>query len=239
MHKFHYLLIITSLLVLNSCVSKKKFVEMQTDRDKYKSQTSELLGENGKLKKDLTQAEVEFEMMKNELHASTAIKDDLIAELTKKVSSLETSTLNLQKRLSSTMNMFQQEQYTATQQNSSLAALELENEQLKRDTISLNYAMKLARQRMDKLNDEISLKTDRINDRNIQIGDLRSQMKVKEGEYNLLQKNLEKQKSNMSEVSQAFIELRKEMLRANTSGQAIDPNKNGTVSKISKALGQY
>lgn len=212
---------------------------MQDDRDKYRSQTNELLGENSKLKKDLNQAEKEFEVMKNELHASTAVKDDMIDELSQKVSSLEANTLDLQKRLSNTMNMFQQEQFTASQQNSSIASLELQVEQLKRDTVSLNYSMKLARQRMDKLQEEISLKTDRINDRNIQIGDLKSQLKVKEAEYAALQQKLNTQKANMSEVSQSFIELRKEMLRAKTSGKPIDPNANSSVSKISKALGQF
>lgn len=239
MHKIHYLLIITSLLLFNSCVSKKKFIEMQSDRDKYKSQTNELLGENGKLKKDLNQAETEFETMKNELHASTAVKDDLIDELSQKVTSLETNTSNLEKRLSNTMNMFQKEQFTATQKNSSIASLELQIEQLKRDTISLNYSMKLARARMDKLKEEIDLKTDRINDRNIQIGDLRSQIKVKEANYTSLQKKLDEQKANLASVGSSFIELRKELLRAKTSGQPIDPNSNGTISKISKALGQY
>lgn len=239
MQKYNYLFIITALIIFSSCVSKKKFVSMEQQKEKYKTQTTLLLDENGKLKRNITQAESEFETLKNELHAGNAVKDDLIDELTQKVNSLESTTANLKSKLNNTMSMFQQEQTSSLDQNSTIASLELEIEQLKRDTLSLNYSMKLIQERTKKLKEEIDTKTERINDRNIEISSLKSDLVKSNGEINSLKGKISAQKEKMADIGKSFIELRKELLRANTAGKPIDPNSNSTISKISKSLDQY
>lgn len=239
MQKYHHLFIITVLIVFSSCVSKKKFLSMEQQKEKYQSQTTLLLEENGKLKRNITQAESEFETLKNELHAGNAVKDDEIDALTRKVKTLESTTTNLKSKLNNTMNRFQQEQTTSLDQNSTIASLELEIEQLKRDTLSLNYSMKLIQDRTEKLKDEIDTKTGRINDRNIEINTLKSEIAKNNGKIKTLQGKIATQKENVADIGKSFIELRKELLRANTAGKAIDPNSNSTISKISKSLDLY
>jgi molecular chaperone GrpE (heat shock protein) len=55
----------------------------------------------------------------------------------------------------------------------------------------------------------------------------------------LLENQLMEKTRILLNVSEAFIELRKELLSAKSNGQPIDPNQNKNMDKVARLLGHY
>lgn len=53
------------------------------------------------------------------------------------------------------------------------------------------------------------------------------------------EQQLVRNKEKMEAISTALIELRKELLSAQSAGKSIDPNKNKHIDKMAKELGHY
>src|SRR5690606_6380053 len=81
------LLLFFSLFVF-SCVSKKKFIEMQAGRQRAELQVEQLTRENNARGERIEVMIADYEAMKNELMGSNAEKDEYIDNLNKEIVSL-------------------------------------------------------------------------------------------------------------------------------------------------------
>jgi chromosome segregation ATPase len=187
---YSFLFIIAFLLVLTSCVSKKKYLEMESGRLRAE-QLSKQLGEENNSKAARIEALIaDFESMKNELLENNALKDNyidslnseiyvLVDRLNKEKESLETTSFNLD---------FEKQRLTS--------ALDTKDKTLK----SLQSEV-------ERLKTEITDKNTVIDEKNFDIGKMRDQSKVleeklKTGEKNLagLQLELEKVKAETDKL---------------------------------------
>ncbi len=226
-------------LVLSGCVSKKKYVALESLKDQYLKQSTALQKENETLKNKLESSERDFELMKQDLHYNNAKKDEDLMALNQKVKELENSFSRAQTELSRTRDLYKDQQYYNTQASNEIIRLEFAVEQLKRDTVSLNYSLKMVREKnielQVKINERLALINEKINDNN----QLKTELAGQEGKVLSLEAELALQKSKLDEISEAFIELRKEMLRAKAANTIIDPSVDPNVSKIGKLLEHY
>ena len=85
------LLIIISAMSLSSCVSKKKFVEMESSKLRAEQRVRELTGENEAKASRIGTMIADFEKMKQELMGSNAKKDQLISDLAAKINALNSN----------------------------------------------------------------------------------------------------------------------------------------------------
>lgn len=226
-------------LVLSGCVSKKKYVALESLKDQYLKQSTALQKENETLKNKLESSERDFELMKQDLHYNNAKKDEDLMALNQKVKELENSFSRAQTELSRTRDLYKDQQYYNTQASNEIIRLEFAVEQLKRDTVSLNYSLKMVREKNNelqiKINERLALINEKINDNN----QLKTELAGQEGKVISLEAELALQKSKLDDISEAFIELRKEMLRAKAANTIIDPSVDPNVSKIGKLLEHY
>lgn len=232
-------ILIISLLVLSSCVSKKKYLDMVAAKEKYQEESKKMTAENKLLKTDLKQSEKDFKMMKDFLFASDAAKNDELMAVQKDLLSIEESYNVIKEDLNKTKDMFKDQRYFNAKASSEIARLEIEIKQLARDTASLNYSMKLARQRVDEYKNRAEERTAQLNDKNIEIGTFKTTIATKDSELAALKSTVEAEKAKINQISELFIALRKQMILSNSKGVAIDPNSNSNIDKIGKALGHY
>ena len=88
-NKLTVLFITVFALLFTSCVSKKKFLEMQDGRLQSEQQVRELTQENNARAERIKKMIADFEAMKNELLGSNAEKDEYIDNLNKKIVDLD------------------------------------------------------------------------------------------------------------------------------------------------------
>jgi hypothetical protein len=81
----------------------------------------------------------------------------------------------------------------------------------------------------------LALINEKINDNN----QLKTELARQEGKVLSLEDVLTVQKKKLDDISETFIELRKEMLRAKVANTIIDPSADPNVSKIGKLLEHY
>ena len=212
---------------------------MESLKDQYFKQSTALQKENETLKNKLESSERDFELMKQDLHYSNAKKDEDLLALSQKVKELENSFSRAQTELSRTRDLYKDQQFYNTQASNEIIRLEFAVEQLKRDTVSLNYSLKMVREKNSelqvKINERLALINEKINDNN----QLKTELAGQEAKVLSLEAELALQKSKLDDISNAFIELRKEMLRAKAANTIIDPSVDPNVSKIGKLLEHY
>lgn len=230
----------TVLIVLSSgCVSKKKYSSMEALKNQYLKQSTALQKENATLKNSLQNGEIEFESTKEELHLSNAKKDETLLELSNRLKDMEQNFSRAQTELSKTRDLYKDQRYYNTQASNEITRLEFQVEQFKRDTVSLNYSLRLAKERTNEIQKRLEERVDQVNSKNTDIAGLNNLIAQKEAQIKQLGDKLDLQNKKLDEISTAFIELRKEMLRAKAGNVILDPATEPNVAKISKALGHF
>ncbi len=232
-------LVLVLSLALSGCVSKKKYTAMVASKDKYQKEANKMKAENADLRKNLQTAESDFKSIKDQLFASDAAKNDALTQLQQQLSEVEKSYDLLKSDLSKTQSQVKDQRYFNAKASSEIARLEIEVKQLARDTASLNYSLKLARQRVDEYKEQSMDKTNDIIEANSNINELKKDITSKDDEIANLQAAVDAETAKVNAVKNTFVELRKEMLRAYADGKAIDPNANSTVNEIGKKLESY
>ncbi|MFC0876534.1 hypothetical protein ACE01N_08055 [Saccharicrinis sp. FJH2] len=227
------------VLLAGSCVSKKKYLAMETLKNQYVKQATNLQKENDELKDNLTSAEKEFDEFNQNLRYSNSVKDGDIAEVTQQLKDMEENFNRAQSELSRTQDLYKDQRFYNTQASNEITRLEFAIEQLKRDTVSLNYSLKLAKQKNDQVQKRLMERVDQLNEKNSDIAKLQNEMAAKDEAIKEVENQLTEQKAKIDAINTAFIELRKDMLRAKASNTIIDPGTDPNVAKISKALGHY
>lgn len=232
-----YLLFVT--LILTSCVSKKKYLEMVDAKEKFEEEANRANAENASLKSDLTQAEKDFKLMKDFMFGADAKKNDELAKVEQQLQVVEDSYNLLQEDLNKTKNLFKDQRYFNAKASSEIARLEIEVKQMARDTASLNYSLKLLQQRADEYKNSAQQRAEQVNSKNLEISSLKGSVEERESSIAQLEQDIKTQQDKINAINDAFINLRKQLVIAKSDNKPLDPNSNQNVDKISKNLGHY
>ena len=227
-------------LTLNSCiVSKKKYEVLMLEKNELADELTDKKKENKTLQSELNQAIVDFEEIKTDFGKSNSLRSDEIADLMIKVTQLEDQSAELNQKLKETLGKFK-----AKEKAGYLAEEELDKTiqtitTLKRDTANLQYSIKMAKQRSEALQEELAATKTKLTESNSKKYELSKAVEAQAAEVKGMEQKLVKSQQNLTEISDAFIELRKELLSAKSNNKAIDPNQNNYINRIAKLLGHY
>jgi len=232
-------LFIITVFILSGCVSKKKYVALETKKNSLAKQLNDKKAENKKLEADLKSAVADYEDMKYKLSRSNAIKSDDISDLMIQTTALQTKVEDLTSQLSKIRNdlKYNKNSYQKTADNLKETKRQLLS--LQKDTAGLHYSIKLARDRNDMLSQELSSVKQKYNNLYADYSQLKDDASKKDIQLKSLEKQLITQKETIESISNNFIKLRKQLLEAETNKKPINPNKNTYIDKIAKLLGHY
>lgn len=233
--------VITALVLsLSSCVvSKKKYDALLSENGQLSKDLDKKTTEGEKLQVNLERAISEYEGMKNDFGKSNALKTDEISDLMIMVTQLKDESERLNTKLEETVGKFKAKEVDSYMANEELTQTTKTVNNLKRDTASLNYSLQLAKQRNKMLQEELRTSQEKVSASGIKRVEIQKELDAKSAQLKSMERQLVKGQQNMSEVSKAFIELRKEMLKSKTNNTIIDPNKNKQVDKVARLLGHY
>jgi chromosome segregation ATPase len=190
--KYLILLFSALLVVSTSCVSKKKYVEMENGRLKAEENSRQLSSENNSKAVRIEALIADFESMKNELLENNSIKDNYIDSLNGQIFVLEES-LNKEK-----------ESLEETSFN-----LDFEKQRLTNAVESKDKSIKALQTKVENMETEVSNVNTVVDQKNFEIGKLKDQAsllegKIEKGENDLavLQTELEKVKTETSKLQE-------------------------------------
>jgi chromosome segregation ATPase len=146
-------------LIFTSCVSKKKYLDMQDARMKAEQQARELTSENDAKAERIKVMVADFEAMKNELMANNSEKDQYIDNLNKEIASLNDQLSNQKQSLQS--NTF---------------TYSFEKDRLAENLEARDKSISALESRIKNLEKETALQSSQLSDRNIRISSLNDQM---------------------------------------------------------------
>lgn len=186
-------LIFTVFAVLfTSCVSKKKFVEMQDGRLQAEQQVRQLTQENNNRAERIKEMIADFEAMKNELLGSNAEKDEYIDNLNNEISGLKN-------QLEQQVESLEASSFTYGFEKERLAETLKEREQTIRSLES----------RVKELENDLSRQSSSLSERNVRMGVLNDQIEALEAESargeqqkNVLQQQIKKLEQDISSLNQ-------------------------------------
>ncbi|TAJ13178.1 hypothetical protein DMA11_09765 [Marinilabiliaceae bacterium JC017] len=234
------LIFLFALTFLNACVvSKKKYEALMLEKNQLSTQLDEKTTENSTLKSNLESSISDYEEMKYELNKSNALKSDELSDLLIQMTSLRKESEELNEKLKNTL-----QKYKAKEENNAQTTEELEHSihqlrKLQKDTASLQYSLKLAKERNDMMRSELQKVKEQSNNNYKKRAQLEKDLNAQIAKLSTIESQLVKNKSTMDDISKAFIDLRKEMLSAKSKNKSLDPNKNKQIDKIAKLLGHY
>lgn len=180
--KYFLLIFSLFLLVFSSCVSKKKFLEMQDGRLKAEELSRKLSDENDAKAERIKALIADFESMKNELLESNALKDNYIDTLNRKIFLLNE---DLNKR---------EESLQETSFN-----LDFEKQRLTNALNSKDKTIKSLQAKVEELNTEVYNASTVVNQKDFEIGKLKDQVQALDGKI----------ESGKSEIAKLQVELQK------------------------------
>ncbi len=210
------LFVTVSVMIFTSCVSKKKFVEMQNGRLSAEEQVRNLTAENNARAARIEALISDFEAMKNELMESNSEKDQYIDNLNKEIAGL-----NVQ--LSEQKQSLQEKSFTYGFEKDRLS--ETVQERDKR-------ILTLERQ-ISELEKELSSQATTLSDRNIRINTLSDQLSFFENEKEAAK---QQQEAQMQQVENLKNEINTLKGQISEKDQAITRLQNN-VNLLKRELG--
>ncbi len=233
------LLILISFLLSGCVVSRKKYEAMVSERDLLDEQLTETRTENRQLEVNLEDAIADFESMKYELHRSDALKSDKVSNLFAQTEELSEEVSALKKDLSDARNEYRSQQSTSMERAKKLESLESQVAHLRKDTASLKYSLQMSKERQNNVQKELHEVKEKYNMLVANNAQLKTNLEKSKQKITMLEGQLIEKNQSLKNVSEAFIELRKELLTAKSKGTAIDPNQNKIIDRIARLLDHY
>lgn len=228
-----------ALLMLSSCVSKKKYLSMQGD---YMSQTDSLVNVTADLNNRLDLGETDFESTKHDLLVSDAAKNDKIATLENQLQELQSGFDDVTRTLDDTKDMVEVSQSESQKTSFQIARMNSDLVKLRQDTVSLNYALTLQKRKakdiQSTLDKQLQKYTTKMTANTVEVSRLKKDMETSRLKTKEVERQLAIKQKQIDDINDSFVELRKDLLRAKTKNVVIDPNANSNVSKMAKSLGQ-
>ncbi len=233
------ILILLPLLASGCLVSKKKYNAMTSQKELLAKRLSAEQAENKLLKEDLKSAIADFETMKYELHKSDALKSDKVGLLLAGSETLKDQVKELEQDLKEARRQFQYQKNNSQESESQLELLNQKIKNLSSDTANLQFTLNMTKEREQAMHQELKTTKEQYRDAAMSAAKLKTEMEQQKQKMVLLEQQLVSKAQTLQNVSESFIELRKALLSAKTSGKSIDPNNNKLVDKIARLLGHY
>lgn len=182
MNSKHFIfLVAVSSLFITSCVSKKKFTEMQNGRLRAEEQVRQLTEENNARAARIKAMIADFESMKNELMESNVEKDQYIDNLNKEIAGLN-------EQLTEQRQSLQERNFT----------FGFERERLSETLQEREKTIRALERQISELEKESSRQTSTLSDRNVRINALNDQIAALEVEKT----RGEKQRTDLEQQAQ-------------------------------------
>lgn len=215
LQKISILLIAFILVTFSSCVSKKKFLEMQTGRLKAEELSRQLDEENRAKAARIEALIADFESMKNELLESNAIKDQAIVSLNGEIFSLKEN-LNSQKESLKETNYtldFEQQRLTnaVKEKDKIISGLQKKADELEQEITEKNSVIDQQNFSLGKLKDEVSVTEGKLQTSNNKIADLQSELQKVKTETSKLQEQMKEKDAMITKLQNNVNLLKKEM----------------------------
>lgn len=186
LNKFSFAILLV-VLIFSSCVSKKKFLEMQSGRTQAEEQVRQLTEENNTKAARIEAMIEDYEQMKNELLENNALKDNYI-------DSLNTEIFALNEELQEQQESLQETSFT----------LDFEKQRLTNALASKDRTINQLEAQIDELENDVSSRSSLIDQKNYDIGlmedkilQLQGQIKEKDNELEGLQNELQSVKEQV------------------------------------------
>ena len=220
-NKYSIILFTALVLVFTSCVSKKKYLEMQSGRQRAEQTVRELTEANNTKAARIEAMIADYEEMKNSLLENNAIKDNHIDSLNTAMFVLEEQLAEQKESLQKTSFTLDFEKQRLTEalanKNRTIQRLENEIEELENDITSSsslvdqkNYDISLLDDKVEQLQEQLESKDERIEELEIeleqareetqaQITALETQLQEKEQTVTRLKNNVRLLKNELGE----------------------------------------
>ena len=185
----YFILIVIALsLIVTSCVSKKKFVEMQNGRLQAEDMVKQLTEENNTRARRIEALIADFEIMKNELLESNAIKDQYIDSLNARIfvlnenldqksQSLQETSFNLDFEKERLTNALKSKDGSIKSLQSSFN-LDFEKQRLTQALESRNRIIKELESQVDQLESDITNSSSLLDQKNYDLNLLQDKVKM-------------------------------------------------------------
>ena len=182
-------LVLLTSFVLPSCVAKKKFIEMETSRNRADRRVRELTA-------DVKQLEADFNRYKNEFHFNNSIKDNKIDSLRKEITNLNLDLNSKSDNIEGQIFSFQVEKRRLNQM---LADKDREIREMKNTISALNIEIS----DLKNLEQELNIKVQNLETKSrSQVADL----ELKESDTEKLRKEIELKKSELNKLKSTLAE---------------------------------
>lgn len=213
--KIYPVAIVIIILTVTSCVSKKKFVEMESFKNRAENRVRELTDENTAKEKRIETMVSDFEKMKGELMESNAIKNHQIDSLSGKINVLSSDVSEKASTIEEKIFAFEYEKRRLTEDAANAKRqikskeTELENLSaqlggLKNEITRLNFDFDREKSNSKSLEGQLQLKEEKIlgnqqvvEKLNTEIQNLRKQLSEKDQAIEKLENNVKLLKSQL------------------------------------------
>lgn len=207
-NKYFILLFLISGIFMQSCVSKKKFVEMQEGRLQAEEQVRRLTQETNNQAARIEALVADFEVMKNELLENNALKEQYIDSLNSEIF---------------TLNELMAEQKESLQETSFTYGFE--QQRMKQVMEEKDSRIRSLQSQVESLEEEISRQASVIDDKNFQISRLNDEIENLEGQLS----RAETQAENLQEQMETQVQNLKSQV---SELQATTKEKDATITKL-------
>ena len=213
--KISILFIVAILITFSSCVSKKKYLEMETGRLKAEELSRKLDEENNAKAARIKTLIADFESMKNELMENNAIKDHYIDSLNGEIFTLAE---NLEKQMESLKKSsftldFEQQRLTDAlkEKDKSIAALHSQAERLEAEILAKNSAIDKRSFDLRQMRDEAEVLQSKIKTGDSKLVELQSQLDKVKSETVKLQEQIKEKDATITRLENNVKLLKKEL----------------------------
>lgn len=214
--KYFILIFSVLLIIFTSCVSKKKYIEMETGRFKAEELSRQLNGENNAKASRIEALIADFESMKNELLENNAIKDNYI-------DSLNSNIFVLKENLSKQKESLQETSFN----------LDFEKQRLTNALNTKDKSIQSLQSKVEQLETEVSNENSAINQKNFDIGRLEDRAKVLESKIQTGDNKLTELQSELEKVKDETGKLQTEIQKKNATITRLENN----VKLLKKEMG--
>ena len=213
--KYSLLIFSALLLIFTSCVTKKKYLEMESGRLKAEELSRQLSDENSAKAARIEALIADFESMKNELLESNAVKDNYIDSLNNEIFVLGES-------LNKNEESLQETSFN----------LDFEKQRLTDALSTKDKTIKLLQVKVDGLETEVSNVNTVVNQKDFEIGKLKDQATVLEGKIQTGDNNLADLQSELDKVKTETDKLQADIKTKDTTISKLENNVKLLKSQI-------
>jgi len=203
------------LITFSSCVSKKKYIEMETGRLKAEELSRKLDEESNAKSLRIEGLIADFESMKNELMENNAIKDHYIDSLNGEIFTLAENVekqMESLKKSSFTLDFEQQRLTNALKEkDKSIAVLNSQTERLEAEISTKNSAIDQRNFELRQMRDEAEVLQGKIKTGDSKLIELQSQLNQVKSETIKLQEQIKEKDANITRLENIVKLLKKEL----------------------------